>query len=320
MSTKPDSGTGENPAVDAPPPEADAPTVDEPAAEAVDADEQASDGGVSEAEGLADATEVEIAVEAAGGTEAEVADEDADIAIEVEVPEPEPDPMAELQAKIEQLEADRTELTKKNKDTYERLLRATADLDNFRKRSRRDVDNAKVEARSKTLIEMLPVVDNLERAVAHADTSSDAKGIADGVNLVLRQFGQALERCGVAPVDAIGKPFDPNLHEAVSQQESSEHPPGTIVAELQRGYTIGERLLRPTLAVVSTAPAEAAEEPPKANGHDTSADAVSADAEEPSAQTEAAVEPATEPEAESDDGDGEGDADASEAAGEDSED
>lgn len=263
MTTKPDSGAGENPGADTRPPsgaETDAETADESSADAaeVEVDVDASDGSGNATPGPAEG------------------DEDSDIAIEVEAPEPESDPTAELRAQHEQLQAAHAELEAKQKDTYERLLRATADLDNFRKRARRDLENARTEARSKTLIEMLPVIDNLERAVAHAETSEDAKGIADGVNLVLRQFSQALERCGVAPVDAVGKPFDPNIHEAVSQVETADHPAGTVVEQLQKGYRIGERLLRPTLAVVSTAPAEP-EEPPKPNGHDTSADAVTAD-------------------------------------------
>lgn len=191
------------------------------------------------------------------------------IAIEIDSPvasggEP-TDRIAELEARVAELEA-------KDKETYDRLLRTTADLDNFRKRTRREMDQAKTEARAKTLLEMLPVVDNLERAVAHADTATDAKAIADGVNLVLRQFAQAFERLGVTPLEAVGKPFDPNVHEAVSQMATAEHPPGTVVAELQKGYTIGDRLLRPTLAVVSAAAAAATDddddEPSGPNGHD----------------------------------------------------
>ena len=191
------------------------------------------------------------------------------IAIEIDPPlatgdEP-ADRVAELEARVAELET-------KEKETYDRLLRTTADLDNFRKRTRREMDQAKTEARARTLLEMLPVVDNLERAVAHADTATDSKAIADGVNLVLRQFAQAFERLGVTPLEAVGKPFDPNVHEAVSQTASADHPPGTVVAELQKGYTIGDRLLRPTLAVVSTAaPAESDsddDEPAGPNGHD----------------------------------------------------
>jgi molecular chaperone GrpE len=145
----------------------------------------------------------------------------------------------------------------KQKETHDRLLRALADNENFKRRMKKELDDARTDASGRILREMLPVVDNLERALAHAEKqqSGDVGGIVEGVRLVLRQFAQAFERCGVTAIDARGKPFDPNLHEAVSQQESSEQPPGTIIEVLQTGYKIGDRLLRPTLSVVSRAPA-----------------------------------------------------------------
>jgi len=100
---------------------------------------------------------------------------------------------------------------------------------------------------------MLPVVDNLERAIEHAVQSSEEKNpIVEGVQLVLRQFTTAFERLEVTAVEAMGQPFDPNLHEAISQQES-DAAPGTVVQVLQRGYKVGDRLLRPALVVVAKA-------------------------------------------------------------------
>lgn len=162
--------------------------------------------------------------------------------------------------RIAQLEAEKAQLAREKQDNWDRLLRTTADLDNLRKRSRRELDDAKIEARTKVLREMLPVIDNLERAVEHAESgpSNSAASVIEGVKLVLRQFGQALERCDVTPVDAVGKPFDPNLHEAISQVETAEHAPGSVVQALQKGYTIGNRLLRPALVVVAKAPPEPA--------------------------------------------------------------
>jgi molecular chaperone GrpE len=104
------------------------------------------------------------------------------------------------------------------------------------------------------LKEMLPVVDNLERAIEHATAQAGSSPIVEGVQLVLRQFLTAFERLDVVPVDALNQPFDPNVHEAISQMES-EAAPGTVVQVLQRGYRIGvapnERLLRPALVVVA---------------------------------------------------------------------
>lgn len=164
----------------------------------------------------------------------------------------------ELQGRIAKLEADKARLEQEKQDNWDRFLRATADLENFRKRTRREVDDARFEARQRVLKEMLPVIDNLERAVEHATKSGQAKaveaGVLEGVQLVLRQFAQALERCEVVAVDALGKPFDPNVHEAISQVETGEYPPGSVAQVLQKGYRSGDRLLRPALVVVAKAP------------------------------------------------------------------
>ena len=154
-----------------------------------------------------------------------------------------PDPKAELEAKVATLE-------KEKKDNWDRYLRAAADLENTRKRQKREAEDVRFETKQKVLKEMLPVVDNLERAIDHAGAGSDP--IVEGVQLVLRQFQTAFERLDVNPVEAAGQPFDPNLHEAISQQES-DAPPGTVVQVLQRGYKSGDRLLRPALVVVAKA-------------------------------------------------------------------
>lgn len=176
------------------------------------------------------------------------------IPVEVVPPEPTPAPdrVAELEAKL-------TAVEKEKKDNWDRYLRAAADLENGRKRAKREVDDARLEAKAKVLKEMLPVVDNLERAIEHAAQQSKddekTRPIIEGVQLVLRQFVTAFERLDVTQVEAEGKPFDPNLHEAISQQESDQ-PPGTIVQVLQRGYRSGDRLLRPALVVVAKAKPE----------------------------------------------------------------
>ncbi|HVK84204.1 MAG TPA: nucleotide exchange factor GrpE [Kofleriaceae bacterium] len=165
------------------------------------------------------------------------------IPVEVEAPSPGGD---DLEAKVANLE-------KEKKENWDRYLRAAADLENLRKRQKRELDDAKFETKGKVLKEMLPVVDNLERAIEHAAQAAEDKSpIVEGVQLVLRQFMTAFERLDVSPVDALDKPFDPNLHEAISQQDSDK-PPGTVVQVLQRGYRSGDRLLRPALVVVAKA-------------------------------------------------------------------
>jgi molecular chaperone GrpE len=182
--------------------------------------------------------------------------ENGELPIEVEPPESrevsEADGRAELEARIAALE-------KEKKDNWDRYLRAAADLENLRKRQKRELDDVRLESKGKVLKEMLPVVDNLERAIEHATVQAGTNPIVEGVQLVLRQFLTAFERLDVTPIEAGGQPFDPNLHEAISQQESDQ-PPGTVMQVLQRGYKSGDRLLRPALVVVAkakTAPAPA---------------------------------------------------------------
>jgi molecular chaperone GrpE len=183
------------------------------------------------------------------------------IPVEVEAPAGEtppaelaPDPVAELEKKLAAAE-------KEKKENWDKYLRAVADVENLRKRQKRELEDTKFETKNKVLKEMLPVVDNLERAIEHAaqggaEIDASLKPIVEGVQLVLRQFTTAFERLDVTSIDAMGQPFDPNLHEAISQQESDQVP-GTIVQVLQRGYRAGDRLLRPSLVVVAKAKAAA---------------------------------------------------------------
>jgi molecular chaperone GrpE len=184
------------------------------------------------------------------GAPAEPAGEVSDAGVfpvEVEAPEPGNDlePLETLETKIASLEKDK-------KENWDRYLRAAADLENLRKRQKREIDEAKLESKGRVLKEMLPVVDNLERAIEHATAQAGTNPIVEGVQLVLRQFLTAFERLDVTPIEAGGQPFDPNLHEAISQQES-DAPPGTVVQVLQRGYKSADRLLRPALVVVAKA-------------------------------------------------------------------
>ncbi|HEX5059927.1 MAG TPA: nucleotide exchange factor GrpE [Kofleriaceae bacterium] len=170
------------------------------------------------------------------------------IPVEVEPPDAK-DPVKELEEKLAAAE-------KEKKDNWDRYLRSAADLENTRKRQKRELEDAKFDIKNKVLKEMLPVVDNLERAIEHAGGGGEKNPIVEGVQLVLRQFMTAFERLDVTVVDAMGQPFDPNLHEAISQQESDQ-PAGTVIQVLQRGYRAGDRLLRPALVVVAKAKAQA---------------------------------------------------------------
>jgi molecular chaperone GrpE len=138
----------------------------------------------------------------------------------------------------------------------DQLLRTAADFDNFRKRARRELVDAERQGKEELLRELLPVFDNLERATSHAEKATDVQSLADGIKMVMRQFGDTLERVGIERVVTIGAAFDPTVHEAIQHLASRDHSPGTVMAEVQAGYRTSGRLVRPALVVVAKAPAE----------------------------------------------------------------
>lgn len=140
---------------------------------------------------------------------------------------------------------------------WERLLRTTADFDNFKKRATREKQDAIRFANEGLLEKLIPVLDSFDMALAAAqnDQTDVAQSLKTGINMVYQQLKSALADAGLEEVDASGKPFDPNLHEAVSQQESAELPEGQVLQQLRRGYKLRERLLRPATVVVSKRPA-----------------------------------------------------------------
>lgn len=156
---------------------------------------------------------------------------------------------AEAAAEQDPLELAKAEQAK----LKDQLLRTLADFDNFRKRTRRELADAERRGRDDMLKEMLPVFDNLDRAGAHAETATDVKALADGITLVMRQFTDTLGKLGIERVPGVGQPFDPSVHEAVQQMETSDFEPGTIAAEVQAGYRNSEKLIRPALVVVAKA-------------------------------------------------------------------
>jgi len=131
------------------------------------------------------------------------------------------------------------------------LVRTSADFDNFRKRTRREVDDARRGGREELLKEILPVFDNLERAIQSAQKATDVKAVSDGLGMILKQFDATLARVGITRVPTVGVMFDPSMHEAIQQLETDEHPPGTVVAEVQPGYVSGEKLVRAAMVVVA---------------------------------------------------------------------
>jgi len=136
----------------------------------------------------------------------------------------------------------------------EQLLRTAADLDNYRKRSKREVADAELRGREQMLRDLLPVFDNLERATMHADSATDVQSLVDGIRMVMRQFSDALGKSGISRVESTGAAFDPAVHEAIQQIETAEFEAGRIALEIQAGYAMGKRLIRPALVAVAKAP------------------------------------------------------------------
>jgi len=131
-------------------------------------------------------------------------------------------------------------------------LRARADLDNFRKRMTQEAADTRRFANASLLEELLPVLDNFQFGLQAAAADAGASNILVGLNMVAGQLQSFLRDQGVEEVPAVGRPFDPNLHEAVGQQPSSEVPEGTIISQVRRGFKLRERLLRPATVIVST--------------------------------------------------------------------
>jgi molecular chaperone GrpE len=140
---------------------------------------------------------------------------------------------------------------------WDRLLRQTADFENFKKRAARERQEAMKFANEGLIQKLLPVLDNFEMALVAAQNAptDGVQSLRDGVTMILQQLRQVLMDAGLEEVDATGKLFDPNLHEAVSQQESADVPEGQVLMQLRRGYKLRERLLRAATVVVAKKPA-----------------------------------------------------------------
>lgn len=137
------------------------------------------------------------------------------------------------------------------KQAQDRLLRLAAELDNTRKRLEREKSEGIAYANETLLKELISVVDNLERAISHGTEDANCQALLDGVRLTLKSFLDVFAKFGANAFESVGQPFDPNRHEAVMQEESTEHPDMTVIKEFQKGYTLRDRLLRPAMVGVA---------------------------------------------------------------------
>jgi molecular chaperone GrpE len=136
-------------------------------------------------------------------------------------------------------------------------LRTQADLENLRRRAERDVQNAHKFGLEKFVNELLPVIDSMEMGMAAADAEDEAvKPLFEGMELTLKMFQSVLEKMGVTAVNPENEPFNPEFHQAMSMQETADAAPNTVLAVMQKGYVLNDRLVRPAMVVVSKAPAE----------------------------------------------------------------
>ena len=158
---------------------------------------------------------------------------------------------AELSA-TEKLEA----AEHKSQENYDRLLRLSAEFDNYKKRTSRETQELVKYANENLIKELLTIVDNLERAIESAGQEGDAEDpLMQGIQLTLSDVLKLLERYHVTPVKALGEPFDPAFHQAMMQEESADQPDKTVLREMQKGYVLHDRLLRPAMVVVAKAAA-----------------------------------------------------------------
>ena len=134
-------------------------------------------------------------------------------------------------------------------------MRASAELENFKKRTQKEMADFKKYANASLLKDLLEVVDNLERAIESSTTGNENGQLSEGLDLTLKELLKIFEKFNALPIDALGKPFDPCYHQAMMQQETTDQPENVVLNELQKGYMIHDRLLRPSMVVVSTSPA-----------------------------------------------------------------
>ena len=168
--------------------------------------------------------------------------------------------LKELQAKLEAKEQEA-------KETYDRLLRVSADFENYKKRSAREIEEFRKYANQTLLKEMLSVVDNLELAINSSNHGKKTdKNLIEGLNLTLNEILRVFEKFDVKPIAAQGQAFDPAFHEAVMREETDDFPENTVVSEFQKGYLLHDRLLRPAMVVVAVPKTTRKENKPEEKG------------------------------------------------------
>ena len=178
---------------------------------------------------------------------------------------PEQKQIEELQAQLDFSLAKGRETMEKLREGHEKMLRAVADLENYRKRAVKEKEEVQRFGTERLLKDFLPIIDNLERALDHGRTPADFNSLVQGIKMTRKLFEDTLTKHGVKAFSSIGKAFDPRFHEAMQHVETAEHPPGHVVMEVLKGYTLNDRLVRPALVGVAKTPAAQAGAQPAAS-------------------------------------------------------
>ncbi len=170
-----------------------------------------------------------------------------------EAPSDEPrEPVEETDAPLS-LEAQLQFVADERDAAKDQLLRSQAELENYRKRANRERDEERRYAALPLVRDLLPGLDNLQRAIDAARHTDDLSAMLQGVEMVSVQIDEVLTRHGAVPIPSVGEPFDPNKHEAIQQMPSADHPPMTVIDEVERGYMLNDRVVRPSKVIVSVA-------------------------------------------------------------------
>ncbi|MCA9064065.1 MAG: nucleotide exchange factor GrpE [Planctomycetaceae bacterium] len=163
---------------------------------------------------------------------------------------------AVAEAAVTEQTVDAAQLQAKINDLNDRLLRNQAELENFRRRTYREAEDARKFESLRLIRDLLPGIDNLERAVTSAEQTGDLQNLLQGIKMVLQQFRDILRTHNAEPIEAQGKPFDPNLHEALTQVPSADVDPMTVMQVVETGFRMHDRVVRPARVIVSCAPPE----------------------------------------------------------------
>ena len=215
----------------------------------------------------------------AGSPAAEAAPASVDLQVDAAAPEDSGEKdkeLASLKTQLEVSQAQGQTMMGRIKDGHEKMLRAVADLENFKKRAAKEKEEMQKFGNEKLLRDLLPVVDNFDRALEHSKTSGDPASLEKGVVMIRKLFEDTLGKHGVKAFESKGKAFDPGVHEAMGQVETADLPPNHVVSELVRGFTLNDRLVRPALVMISKAKTQLPVSEPAAPAPVTTPDAAPA--------------------------------------------